>query len=138
MESSRLRKDSRRGPNQRSNAPIHHVTQDDCIEIRLVRRVHTPPGPKIEPRETKDRRYGWWPILLATGARRESAFYPCDLTRRSSAYLPARHTRVDTRGRSRSRRKRTRAKTSPGRCNEPRAVESLSDASQFYSVRREF
>lgn len=26
MESSRLRKDSRRGPNQRSNAPIHHVT----------------------------------------------------------------------------------------------------------------
>lgn len=122
----RLREDSRRGPNQRANAPIHHVTGHDRIEIRLARHVHTPPGPqdrtgprRIPGDEGSSVRVVADPFgdRCSTGERLLPV-RPYEALER--AYLPAGRTRGhDIRGRSRSRRKRTRAKTSPGRCSAP-------------------
>lgn len=120
------------------------MSRDDRIEIRLVRRVHTPAGPKIErgpdPRErrgiagTVGGRSFWRQVL-------DGRVPSTRATLRGARAHTCRHAiRVDTPyavGLAHGE-KRTRAKTSPGRCNAPRAVESLSDASQFYSVRRKF
>lgn len=98
-----------------------------------MRRVRAAPGLKTETdgggtgSSAEEHRYGWcwWPILLATGARRERA-PPSRATLRDAETHTCRHGGgADAVALSLAARIRTRAKTSPGRDASREPLQSI-------------